>query len=168
MEVINGILALVLTAIGLLGCVLPGLPGLPLNYAALLLVQWQWKVYSVTFLIVMAVLTAVVLVLDYLIPAWSAKWFGATPQGVRGSILGMIVGLFFTPVGMIFGILLGAILGDMAAGRKPFEAMRSGVGTLFGTLTAMALKILLALVMAVPVFWHLVRKLWDALAVAFG
>ncbi|MCS6991438.1 MAG: DUF456 domain-containing protein [Chitinophagales bacterium] len=164
MDVVVAILAVVLTAIGLLGCVLPGLPGPPLNLAALLLVQWQWNVFSNAFLIVMAVLTALVLVLDYVIPVWSAKWFGATPQGVRGSIIGMLIGMFFTPVGMIAGILLGAVLGDMAAGRNPFEAIRSGTGTLIGVLTGMFIKIVVAMVMAVAVFWHLAKLAWTLLA----
>lgn len=159
MDVVIGILAVVLTAVGLLGCVLPGLPGPPLNLAAMLLLQWKWGVFSNGYVIAMAVLTAVVLILDYLIPIWGAKYFGATRQGVRGSIVGMVIGIFFSPLGMMAGILIGAIMGDMAAGRNPSDALRSGAGTLAGVLAGMALKISNALLLAVPVFWQLGKRL---------
>lgn len=159
MEILIIVAIIFLTVLGLLGCVLPALPGPPLNYGAMLLMQWQYHCFGNAFLIVMGVLTALVLVLDFAIPVFGAKVFSATKQGIRGSILGMIAGMFFSPVGMMGGILLGAILGDMAAGRNVKQAITSGAGTFIGTLAGMAIKILLSTVIAMAVFFQFVKMI---------
>jgi hypothetical protein len=159
MEALIIIAVVVLISLGLLGCVLPGLPGPPLNYAALWLMQWQYQSFSKTFMLVMGILTAIVLILDFAIPPFSAKIFGATKQGVRGSLIGMLAGIFFSPVGMMGGILIGAILGDMLGGRNFKQALASGAGTFLGTLIGMAVKMVVALVISVAVFIELIRLL---------
>jgi hypothetical protein len=162
METLVIIAIILFTALGLLGCVLPGLPGPPLNYAALLLAQWQYQFFSVAFLVIMGILTVIVLILDYAIPVFGAKIFGATKQGVWGSIIGMVAGMFFSPLGMMGGILIGAILGDLAAGRNVRQAFVSGAGTFIGTLVGMGVKILLALVISAALFYKLMGLLWQA------
>ncbi len=166
MDILVAIVVFVLLAAGLLGCVLPGLPGPPLSFLAMLLVHWRWDAFGTTYVVVLAILTLLLMVLDYVIPVFSAKLFGTTPQGLRGSIIGMIVGMWFTPVGMIIGVLVGAIAGDMLAGRTPAQALRSGAGTLVGSLVAMGLKIGLALVISMSVFWVIVRKVMEWIQVA--
>src|SRR5687768_14093803 len=111
METVLIILSIILLMAGLLGCVLPAIPGPPLSYAAMLLIQWAWQPFSTTTLVIFGVLMIVVTILDYLIPVWGAKIFGATKYGVWGSIIGMLIGTFLTPVGMIAGLLAGAIIG---------------------------------------------------------
>ncbi len=166
MDIVVAIVVFVLLAAGLLGCVVPGLPGPPLSFLAMLLVHWRWDAFSTTYVTVLTVVTLLLMVLDYVIPVFSAKVFGTTPQGFRGSIVGMFVGMWFTPVGMIIGALVGAILGDMLAGRTPAQAVRAGAGTLVGTLVAMGLKIGLALVISMSVFWVIVREVMEWIQVA--
>jgi uncharacterized protein YqgC (DUF456 family) len=155
MEAVLIILAILLLFAGLLGCVLPAIPGPPLSYVALLLVQWAWKPFGTTTLIVFAVITVIVTVLDYVIPVWGAKVFGATKQGIYGSIIGMLVGTFLTPVGMITGLLAGAILGDMYAGKKLSDAIGSGLGTFIGTMAGMVVKLILSGIMTFMVFFKI-------------
>ncbi len=155
METVLIILAILLLFAGLLGCVLPAIPGPPLSYIALLLVQWAWKPFGTTTLIVFAVITLVVTVLDYVIPVWGAKIFGATKQGIYGSIIGMLAGTFLTPVGMIAGLLIGAILGDMYAGKKLSDAIGSGLGTFIGTLAGMAVKLIVSGIITFIVFFKI-------------
>ena len=157
MEAVLIILAIILLFAGLLGCVLPAIPGPPLSYVALLLVQWAWKPFGTTTLIVFAVVTLVVTVLDYVIPVWGAKVFGATKQGIYGSIIGMLVGTFLTPVGMITGLLAGAILGDMYAGKKLSDAIGSGLGTFLGTMAGMAVKLVVSGIITFMVFFKIVE-----------
>jgi uncharacterized protein len=157
MEIALVILAVLLTLAGLAGCILPAVPGPPLNFIALLLLQWAWHSYSIMTLVVLGLLTLLVLVLDYMIPVWGAKLFGATKYGIWGSIIGMLVGIFLTPIGMIGGLLLGAILGDMVAGKMPLEAMKSGAGTFLGTVAGMLVKLILSGIMTFMVFYELVR-----------
>lgn len=159
MEAVLIILAILLLFAGLLGCVLPAIPGPPLSYVALLLVQWAWKPFGTTTLIVFAIITIAVTVLDYVIPVWGAKVFGATKQGIYGSIIGMLVGTFLTPVGMIAGLLIGAILGDVVGGRKLSDAVGSGLGTFIGTMAGMAVKLIVSGIMTFMVFFKIAEWL---------
>ena len=77
-------------------------------------------------------------VLDYFIPIWGTKKFGGTKIGVWGSVIGMIVGLFFAPLGIILGPFVGAIIGELIAGKETKLAIKAGfgafIGFLFGTI----------------------------------
>lgn len=150
-------LALILCIIGMAGCIIPGLPGTPLNYAAMLIVQWRLNIFETYTLLIFGILTIAVLVIDYLLPVWFARKFGATKQGIWGSVIGMLVGIFFTPIGMILGMLIGAIAGDILAGRTSGEATRSGVATFFGTLLSLGLKLGVSAVISVLVFYESFR-----------
>lgn len=151
METFLIITALLLSLTGIIGCIVPGLPGHPLNYIALWVIQWVFQPFSHTVLIVFGILTAVVLVLDYFIPIWTGKKFGATRQGIIGSMIGMLIGLFFTPVGIMMGTIAGAIIGDLMAGRTGAQAVKSGIATFIGTLASIGLKLLLAGIMTLLV-----------------
>ena len=153
------IIAILLCLIGLAGCIVPGLPGPPLNYAGMLIVQYVLKPFETYTLIIFAVLTAVILVIDYLLPIWFAKKFGATKQGIWGSVIGMVVGFFFTPIGMILGLLMGAIIGDLMAGRTTKQAATSGIATFFGTLLSVGLKLGVAGIISVFVFYECIKTI---------
>lgn len=152
------ILAIILTLIGIAGCILPGIPGPPFNYAALLLLHWNGYTFSNTTLVLTGILTVVVLVLDFAIPVFGARVFGATKTGVRLSMLGMILGIFFTPLGMIGGLIVGAIFGDLLEGRSPAQALKSSAGTLIGTLIGIFIKTVAALAISFPVWIRIVRE----------
>lgn len=161
METVLIILAILLLFAGLLGCVLPAIPGPPLSYAGMLLIQWAWHPFTISTLIVFGALTVLVTVLDYFIPVWGAKIFGATKYGIYGSIIGMLAGTFLTPVGMIAGLLIGAIAGDMMAGRKLTDAIGSGFGTFIGTMAGMAVKLILSGIITFMVFYKIVKWVSD-------
>src|SRR5688572_8492067 len=108
-----------LSGVGIIGCIAPGLPGPPLNYGAILLYHFgMGKVFSPTFLIISAVFVIATMVLDYLLPPYLTKKFGGTKWGVWGGIIGLVVGFFIPPWGILFGPLLGTIIGDLAAGKQ--------------------------------------------------
>ena len=145
---------MLLCIIGLMGCIVPGLPGPPLNFVGLLLVQYVHKPYETYTLIIFGILTIAVLVIDYLLPVWFAKKFGATKKGIWGSIIGMFIGIFFTPVGMILGLLIGAIIGDLLAGKTAQQASRSGIAIFLGTLLSVGLKLGVSGFITVFVFYE--------------
>jgi len=96
----------------------------------------------------MAVLTVVVTVLDYVVPAAGAKKFGASRTGFWGAIFGMILGLLFMPpLGMIMGAFLGAIGGEIWAGKQTSDALRAGWGVFLGVMAGMILKLIAAGIM---------------------
>jgi uncharacterized protein YqgC (DUF456 family) len=138
------ILGLILGIAGLVGCILPMLPGPPLSYIALIILSFarNWEPFSTTFLIVMAVLTGIVLILDYIVPAAGAKKYGASKWGIWGSVFGMILGLFvFPPFGLFLGGFAGAFAGELLAGKGNEAALRAGWGVLFGNVVGIGIKL---------------------------
>ena len=126
------IIAFALLAAGILGTIIPVLPGPPLSYAGLLVMQWSGYVepgvrcFSSVFLWVWAGITALVTIMDYFLPSLITKQFGGSRTASVGSILGLIAGIFFFPPwGMIVGPFLGAYIGELihnnANGARAFK-----------------------------------------------
>ena len=106
MTILLIILGLICILAGLVGCIIPAVPGPPLSYVGLLLLHFT-KDYELSMPMLLIVLALVVLVtvLDFVIPMWGSKYFGATKWGTRGSLVGTILGLFFLPWGIIINLL---------------------------------------------------------------
>ena len=149
MDIFLVIIAGVLMLIGLAGALIPVLPGPPLSYAGILLLHFsKYGSFSTRFLLLWAVLTIAVTVLDYLVPIWGAKKFGGTKAGIRGSTIGLLIGLFFfPPIGLIVGPFAGAFIGDLIAGKKGGEALKSAFGSFVGFLIGTGLKLVLSALM---------------------
>jgi uncharacterized protein len=143
---------------GILGCVLPLLPGPPLSYIGLLLLHFTEKHhFSTQFLLIWAVVTIIVYLLDYAIPVWGTKRFGGSRRGMWGSVIGLVVGLFFfPPFGIIVGPFLGAVVGELTAGKNSGAALRSGFGSFIGFLLGTLMKLIASGLMA----WHFGRELF--------
>ena len=146
-----------LSFLGILGCFAPGLPGPPLNYAALLIVQYKYHCFSFNFVIAWAVIVAITIIIDFILPIWFAKKFGATKYGIWGSIIGMVLGIFFTPVGMVLGMLIGAVVGELIGGTEGSKALKSGFATFVGTFLTMGLKLIVSIVISVYLFVEFTR-----------
>jgi uncharacterized protein YqgC (DUF456 family) len=149
------IIGLIFAIAGMVGCILPIVPGPILSCAALLLLSWikNWQVFSQTFLIVMGILTALLTILDYVAPALGAKKYGASRRGLWGSAIGMIIGIFFLPPwGMIIGAFIGALVGELASGKSGRKALRAGWGILIGNVLGIGLKLAFT---AVVLFYYI-------------
>ncbi len=145
------VLGFILLAAGLIGCVLPVIPGPPLSYAALILlsIARKWEAFSPAVLIVLGVCTVVVTVLDYLLPILTSKRKGAGKAGIWGSIIGMVAGIvFFPPFGAIIGTFVGAVLGELIFSNQPDSALKAGWGVFLGTMLGIALKLAVSGVIA--------------------
>ena len=136
--------AAVLQLAGLVGCVLPALAGPPLNFIGLIVLCLAkgWRTFSPVFLVVMGALTALTMITDYYLPMAGSKRYGSTKRGFWGALIGMIVGtIAFPPFGLVIGAFLGAILGEVTAGKNGSEAMRAGWGAFLGVLAAMVFRL---------------------------
>jgi uncharacterized protein len=136
--------------LGFFGSILPALPGPSLSYLALVILQFSLATppFSLGFLIVMGVITLVVMSLDYILPLLGARWYGASKYGIIGALIGMIIGMiFFPPFGMIAGILIGAICGELIIGRHYSQALRSGLASFIVSLSLMFVKFFYALLL---------------------
>ena len=144
------IIGCIFLIVGLIGCVVPGVPGPPFSFLALVMlsIAKRWEPFTLNFLIIMAVMTIVVTVLDYVVPAAGAKKFGASKFGFWGAVIGMLVGIiFFPPLGMIIGAFIGAIVGEMIVGKQTYDALKAGWGVFIGVMFGMLLKLIASGVM---------------------
>jgi len=150
MELVLVILAFILLAVGMLGAVLPVLPGPPLSYAGLLLLQWSgYGRFTFVFLLVWALITIVVTIMDYLLPSVMAKQFGGSRAASVGSFLGLVAGiLFFPPVGMILGSFLGAFAGELLNNRaNGIKAFVVALGAFFAFIVGTGAKLIVCFLM---------------------
>ena len=147
----------ILVIAGTVGCILPIIPGPPLSYAGLFLLQFSSKApFTTAFLITYAVITVIVLILDFVIPVYGTKKLEGSKYGIRGSIIGMILGLFFLfPIGIILGPMLGAFTGEIISGKTKDQAFKSALGSLFGFLSGASIKFILCLTIAFHFFTNL-------------
>jgi hypothetical protein len=134
----------VLVLLGIAGCVLPILPGPVLSFLGLLLLALL-KQFSPpltpALITIMALLTLGVTVGDYVIPLWGAKRYGATKWGIWGSVIGMAIGIFFSPFGMLLGAFIGAVTVEWLVQKEKSKALKAGWGVFIGSLAGMALKL---------------------------
>lgn len=150
-------LGIILMIIGIIGCVLPFLPGPPLNYIGLLLLHFTEKYqFSTEFLVFWAIITAIVYGFDLVIPVWGTKKFGGSKYGIWGSVVGLLAGFFFfPPLGIIIGPFAGAVIGELFAGKDSGAALKSGFGSFVGFIAGTVLKIAASGVMT----WYFVKQL---------
>ena len=133
-QMIGLTVALVLMGLGLIGTVVPGLPGTSL----VLVVAFAHRLYfgpaslSNLFLVLLVLLTAFSMALDYLATMFGARKLGATWRGLVGAVLGAVVGLFFGPAGLLLGPFIGALLFELISGRDFEDAARAGAGATLG------------------------------------
>ena len=128
MSIVLVVLAFLFLFLGLLGSVVPALPGPPLSFIGLLFLKWSgYGSFSIAFLLLWGAITAVVTVMDYLLPALMTKRFGGSRAAVLGSVLGLIAGmLFFAPMGLLIGPFLGALVGELI--NNSIKAKRDEIG----------------------------------------
>ena len=87
-----------LMIVGLVGCVLPIIPGPPLSFIGLLLLHFsKYAEYSFEFLLMFGLIAVIVTVLDYIVPIWGTKKFGGSKAGMWGAAIGLVLGLIFLP-----------------------------------------------------------------------
>ncbi len=128
---------------GIIGCIVPALPGVPLSYAGLWLLHATDKVqFSWQFLLVWGIVVIVIQVLDYVVPAWGTKRFGGSKWGVWGSTAGLLVGLFLGPWGIVVGPFVGAVLFEMLNRQNLQAALKSGFGSFIGLLAGTVVKLI--------------------------
>lgn len=137
------IIGIALLLIGLAGCVLPVIPGPPLSYLALLALHFSPNYqFNTDFLILWAVIAIGVTIVDNFIPMYTTKKYGGSKRAIWGSIVGLVAGIFFfPPIGLIVGPFVGAVLGELSAGKDTQTALRSGFGAFMGFIGGTILKL---------------------------
>ena len=136
---ISGIIFMIL---GIIGCLVPVLPGPPLSFLGLILLHLsRFGHFDSSTLITLGIIAVVVTIMDYVVPVWGTKRFGGSKYGTRGATVGLVIGLFLGPMGIIIGPLIGAFVGEMIFKDDTRYALRAGFGSLLGFLTGIGLKL---------------------------
>ena len=143
------ILAVVLIVAGVVGTVLPALPGAILVFAGIALAAWidDFARISGWTLGVLAVLTAIAWIVDYVAGVYGAKKAGASPWALAGAAVGTVAGVFTGLVGLVFMPLAGAAIGEFLAQRDALRAGKVGLATWLGMLAGTVLKVAIAFLM---------------------
>jgi len=141
--------ASVLIVIGVVGLVLPALPGAPLIFIGALLAAWaeDFTYIGLWTLVLLGALSVLAIAVDFIANAFGVKRFGASGRAVTGATLGALVGLFFGPIGVLVGPFIGAALGELSVRRNMAAAGRAGVGAALGFALGAAVKLAIAFAM---------------------
>lgn len=142
MDVILIIAGFICILIGLTGSILPALPGPPVSYIGLLLIHFTGTAqFSTTQLIVWAILVVAIQILDFIIPSLGTKKFGGSKYGIWGCNIGVIVGMFAGPAGIILGPFIGAVIGELIKTNDFQVSLKAGFGAFLGFLAGTVIKI---------------------------
>jgi len=135
-------LAIALMIIGIAGCLLPVLPGPPLSFLGIVLLHLtRFADISKNLFIILGAVAIIVTIIDYVVPIWGTRHFGGSKYGMRGATVGLIIGLFLGPPGIIIGPFLGAVVGELIFKDDLKYAVKAGFGSLLGFLTGVGLKL---------------------------
>ena len=149
MEYVLLILGLVLILFGILGSILPALPGVPVSWVGLLLIYLIPEIkINYWILGITLVLTISIAVLDYILPSKRTKKFGGTKYGIWGTNIGLLIGLFFPPFGFVIGPFLGAFAGELIYNSKDTKgAFKAAFGSFLGLLASTFMKVMFCLLL---------------------
>ena len=141
--------ATLLVVAGLLGLVLPAIPGAPLIFAGLLLAAWAENFTYIGFwtLVALGLIALLTYGIDFWATMFGAKKFGASKRAVVGALIGAAAGLFMGLPGMIFCPFIGAVIGELSAQPNIQRATQAGIGATIGLVIGAALKIAMAFAM---------------------
>jgi len=144
------VLGIITMLIGLVGCVVPILPGPPISFVGLIILKFSRFGDELTarLLIILGLMALIVTILDYLVPIWGTKRMGGSKAGMWGAALGLVAGIFiFPPIGLIIGPLVGAVVAESLRGEAFNKSFRAGMGSVLGFFLGIGLKLIASSVM---------------------
>ena len=139
MSIALAIFAIILGVLGIVGSIVPALPGPPLSWFGLLLMFLRSHFYdagdpfSSTALLIWLGITILVTVLDYIVPSWMTKISGGSKYAGWGATTGLLLGMFIPPVGIILGSITGA-----------WTSMKSALGAFAGFIFGTGMKLIVS------------------------
>lgn len=164
MDVFLIIMAFVCLLVGIVGSIVPGLPGPPISWVGLLVAGFTpWVANTPALLIVTAAVAIVITVMDYVIPSLTTKRFGGSKYGIWGCNIGLVVSIFGLPfgptglLGMVFWPFIGALIGEYIKQQDFQPALKAGLGAFIGFLTGTLLKVVYCVALLIVVIVAMVH-----------
>lgn len=167
MDVVLIILAAIILLLGIIGCILPIIPGPPLAFLALIIANFtHYASFTANQLWILGLVALVVQILDYIVPVWGTKKFGGSKAGVWGSTIGLIIGVLILPflgivigpfgiIGILAGPFFGALVGELYTGKNSDIAFKAAIGSFIGFLTGTLMKLITSGIM----LYYLIKAL---------
>lgn len=160
MDLFLVLLGLILVILGIVGSVLPVLPGPITGWLGLLLlfltgtIPINYYLLGITFFVAVAIF-----ILDYLIPGLGARKFGGSKKGATGATIGLIIGLVLPiPLGFVIGAFAGALTGELIHDPKDLKrAFKSAFGSFIGFLASTTMKLFTSLIFLVIFSYTLIE-----------
>ena len=165
MDLILVSIGFILCIVGLIGSVLPVLPGPPLGWLGLLFLELTVAIPTNYWLLGITFVIAIgIFLLDYMMPAISTKKFGGSKAGAVGAVLGLIIGILAPiPFGILIGPFLGAFIGEIVFNKtKGPQALKSALGSFLGFLASTIMKLTVSLVFLGIFIWKVLAN-WSGL-----
>ena len=148
MDIFLVILSALFMIIGLIGSLLPVIPGPPLSWLGLLILYFTKAVeMNLTLIIITGIIALIIFILDYIIPAMGTKKFGGSKSGMIGTSIGLVIGLLSPiPGGIILGPFVGAFIGEMLNKSDSKLAFKAAIGSFLGFLASTFIKFLVGII----------------------
>lgn len=156
------VLALLLAVVGVLGSFIPGVPGPPLSLVSLYIVFFahEPRIISPWVLVIATIITIVIQVFDYVAPVWLTKLGGGSKAATWGSTIGIVVGMFYMPLGLIFCPLLGAFIGELISSKKFWQSVKVALMAFVSYLLTSGMKLIFTLTSFLYLVGSLAYHLW--------
>lgn len=167
MDIFLSIVAFLCCLVGIIGCIVPVLPGPVLSYAGLFCAYLcSYSTLTPATMWLWAGLTAAVTTVDYFLPGYMAKLFGGTRAGMIGATVGLIAGLLMGGLlGILLGPFMGAVLGELMHDRAEVgRAFVVGIGSFLSFLVGTGIK----LVASIGMLTFVIADTWPALRTWFS
>jgi len=149
MDIALYVLAFALIIGGLIGTVLPTLPGIPMIFGGIWLAAAldSYQHLGVTWVIVLGVLAAIGVAVDFVAATLGARRVGASSLAIWGASVGTFVGMFLGIPGLILGPFVGALIGELVSSKSVLRSAHVSIGTWLGLLFGTLVKLVLSVVM---------------------
>ena len=132
---------------GVAGSFLPIIPGPICSWLGLLVLHLTESIpQNNSFLTITFTIALLIFLLDALLPIWGTKKLEGTRMGTIGSGIGLLIGFFFGPIGLILGPFVGALAGELTQDSDVRKAIRAAFGSFVGFLAGTMMKFTLAVV----------------------
>lgn len=147
------IVALIAAVVGLIGVIVPVLPGTLLSYAGMICISCvDGATITTTHLVVCGVISVIVVALDYFLPGYFTKLFGGGKAGVTGATIGTFMGIFFGLPGILLGPFVGAVAGEMIGSKVEFNvAFKIGLGSFLSFLVGSGIKLIVGVYITIQI-----------------
>lgn len=163
METFLIIIALLCGIVGVIGSIVPILPGPALAFIGLVCAYFSSaSSISVSMLWVWGIVTIAVCIMDYILPAYFSRMFGGSKAGMTGATIGIFAGMFMGPIGVIVGPFAGAVLGEMISEQRTLsEATKVGFGSFLSFIVGTGIKLVVTIMMTYYIARDLIHQVAD-------